>query len=77
MIEERIAANLTDDRVFGVLGHQVLSDFYDADRLTGVAERVRTTDGPVVVYGWGATLVPTSFDTVVLADLARWEIQRR
>jgi mannose-6-phosphate isomerase class I len=77
VIEERIAANLTDDRVFGVLGHQVLADFYDAGRLARVAERVRAADGPVVVYGWGATLVPTSFDTVVLADLARWEIQRR
>lgn len=77
VIEDRIAANLTDDRVFGVLGHQVLTDFYDAARLEAVAERVRTAAGPVVVYGWGATLVPVAFDTVVLADLARWEIQRR
>ena len=77
VIEERIAANLTDDRVFGVLGHQVLADFYDGDRLAEVAERVRTADAPVVLYGWGATLVPVGFDTVVLADLARWEIQRR
>ncbi|MBF4612987.1 class I mannose-6-phosphate isomerase [Curtobacterium sp. VKM Ac-1376] len=77
LIEERIAANLTDDRVFGVLGHQVLADFYDGDHLAAVADRVRAADGPVVVYGWGATLVPVDFDTVVLADLARWEIQRR
>ncbi|WIB59635.1 class I mannose-6-phosphate isomerase [Curtobacterium sp. MCLR17_007] len=77
VIEERIAANLTDDRVFGVLGHQVLSDFYDSDRLAAVAERVRAAVGPVVVFGWGATLVPIDFGTVVLADLARWEIQRR
>ncbi|WP_144764914.1 class I mannose-6-phosphate isomerase [Curtobacterium sp. 9128] len=77
VIEERIAANLTDDRVFGVLGHQVLAEFYDTDRLAAVADRIRAADGPVVVFGWGATLVPTTFDTVVLADLARWEIQRR
>lgn len=77
VIEEHIAANLTDDRVFGVLGHQVLDDFYDPARLAEVAERVRAAEGAVVVYGWGATLVPTQFDTVVLADLARWEIQRR
>jgi mannose-6-phosphate isomerase class I len=76
-IEDRIAANLTDDRVFGVLGHQVLSDLYDQERLEHVAERVRSAGGAVVVIGWGATLVPTQFDTVVLADLARWEIQRR
>jgi mannose-6-phosphate isomerase class I len=77
VIEERITQNLTDDRVFGVLGHQVLSEFYDADRLADVARQVADTDAPVVVYGWGAALVPTDFDTVVLADLARWEIQRR
>lgn len=77
LIEERIAGNLTDDRVFGVLGHQVLAELYDPERLAAVAERVRDADGPVVVYGWGATLVPVDFTTVVLADLARWEIQRR
>ncbi|KQO63441.1 class I mannose-6-phosphate isomerase [Curtobacterium sp. Leaf261] len=76
-IDALIAGNLTDDRVFGVLGHQVLSDFYDRDRLDTTAARIERADGPVVVFGWGATLVPTSFDTVVLADLARWEIQRR
>jgi len=76
-IETLIAGNLTDDRVFGVLGHQVLADLYDADRLAAVAEQVARAGKPVVVYGWGATLVPTAFDTVVLADLARWEIQRR
>ncbi|MFZ7088880.1 class I mannose-6-phosphate isomerase [Curtobacterium sp. RRHDQ10] len=76
-IEALIAPNLTDDRVFGVLGHQVLADLYDTDRLEAVAASIGAADRPVVVYGWGATLVPTTFDTVVLADLARWEIQRR
>jgi mannose-6-phosphate isomerase class I len=76
-IDALIAPNLTDDRVFGVLGHQVLTDLYDADRLGAAAAAIAEADRPVVVYGWGATLVPTTFDTVVLADLARWEIQRR
>ncbi len=76
-IDAMIAGNLTDDRVFGVLGHQTLADFYDPRRLDDVAADVRAATGPVVVYGWGAALVPVSVDTVVLADLARWEIQRR
>ncbi|BDZ49490.1 mannose-6-phosphate isomerase [Frondihabitans sucicola] len=76
-IESLIADNLTDDRVFGVLDHRVLGDFYDSERLRRVAELVRSTDAPVILIGWGATLVPVEQDLVVLADLARWEIQKR
>jgi mannose-6-phosphate isomerase class I len=76
-LEALIGPSLTDDRVFGVLSHHVLQDFYHADRLAAVAREVDGTDGPVVVVGWGAALVPADFDHVVLADLARWEIQRR
>ncbi|MET4052036.1 mannose-6-phosphate isomerase class I [Frigoribacterium sp. PvP054] len=76
-IDALIARDLTDDRVFGVLSHHTLDEFYDAGRLAEVADRVRRADGPVVLFGWGATLVPVEVDVVVLADLARWEIQRR
>jgi mannose-6-phosphate isomerase class I len=76
-IEALIAPNLTDDRVFGVLSHHALADFYDADRLAEVATAVADADGPVVVIGWGAALVPAEFGSIVLADLARWEIQQR
>jgi mannose-6-phosphate isomerase class I len=76
-IDDLIKGNLTDDRVFGVIGHQRLSDFYDPHRLEQVADRVRRASGPVVVVGWGAALVPVAFDHLVLADLARWEIQQR
>jgi len=76
-IDALIAGNLTDDRVFGVLDHRALSDFYDSQRLLDVAERVRSSDGAVFLIGWGAALVPVEQDVVVLADLARWEIQKR
>jgi len=76
-IDRMVSANLTDDRVFGVMDHRTLDDFYDDALLEAVARRVAEAEGPVVVYGWGATLVPAPFDTVVLADLARWEIQKR
>ncbi|AMM22281.1 mannose-6-phosphate isomerase [Frondihabitans sp. PAMC 28766] len=76
-IEALIADNLTADRVFGVLDHRVLSDFYDPSRLLDLAARVRSIDAPVILIGWGATLVPVKPDVVVLADLARWEIQKR
>ena len=76
-IDELIAENLTHDRVFGVISHHHLHEFYDADRLAGVADRVREANTPTVLLGWGAALVPTRRSTLVLADLARWEIQQR
>ncbi|TPX01372.1 mannose-6-phosphate isomerase [Schumannella luteola] len=76
-IDELISANLTDDRVFGVMGHQRLPDFYDPERLAAVADRIRAADRRVIVVGWGAALVPCDFRTVVLADMPRWEIQTR
>ena len=77
VIDELIAENLTDDRVFGVLGHQTLDQFYDAARLEAVATQVRAAGRPTVLIGWGATLVPHPVDAVVLADMPRWEIQLR
>ncbi|MEU1598896.1 class I mannose-6-phosphate isomerase [Streptomyces sp. NPDC005708] len=76
-IDALIADHLTDDRVFGVLSHHDVGDFYHPARLAALAERIAATGTPVLVVGWGAALVPHPFDRVVLADLARWEIQRR
>lgn len=76
-VDAMIAANLTDDRVFGVLSHAELAEFYDAGRLARIADRVRASGSPVILVGWGATLVPVEAELVVLADLPRWEIQQR
>ncbi|MCU1526925.1 MAG: mannose-6-phosphate isomerase [Frondihabitans sp.] len=76
-IDAMIEQNLTDDRVFGVLGHQTLDAFYDTVRLQTVADGLASSTVPTFVVGWGATLTPTAFDAIILADLARWEIQRR
>ena len=76
-LETLLRPDLTDDRVFGVLSHHVLGDFYHPDRLAALARELTSATGPVVVVGWGAALVPVDFDRLVLADLARWEIQRR
>lgn len=76
-IDAMIAPNLTDDRVFGVMSHAELADFYDRAKLDGIAELVRAATVPVVIVGWGAALVPVPADLIVLADLPRWEIQQR
>jgi mannose-6-phosphate isomerase len=76
-IDRDIAWNLTEDRVFGVISHATLDRFYDAQKLAGVADDVRAAGRPAVLVGWGAALVPLTGTTIVLADLARWEIQQR
>lgn len=79
-IDALIAPNLTDDRVFGVLARHPLSAFYDADLLAELRQRLddRADDAePVFVLGWGAALLDVPGAVLVLADLARWEIQQR
>jgi mannose-6-phosphate isomerase class I len=76
-IDALIGRNLTDDRVFGVMGHFALDEFYDPQKLADLAESVATASRPVILVGWGAALTPVRQDVLVLADLARWEIQLR
>lgn len=76
-IDRLIEPNLTDDRVFGVLSHFTLADFYDAQKLAELGAEVSSSDTPVVLVGWGAALVPVVNRTLVLADMARWELQQR
>ena len=76
-IDALIGRNLTDDRVFGVMSHFALDEFYRRDELDAIAARVSASQAPAVLVGWGADLVPLDADVLVLADLARWEIQQR
>lgn len=76
-IDAMISRELTDDRVFGVMSHRTLREFYDADKLDAYARMVRDSPEPIIVYGWGALLLTCDFDCAILADLPRWEIQRR
>ena len=83
VVDQLIEGNLTDDRVFGVLSHATVDLFYDDARTAAVAARVRDRSGGVVVVGWGAARVlddagvAPADSVLVLADLARWEIQQR
>lgn len=76
-IDAIVDQHVTDDRVFGVMSHQTLPDFYDAARLEELGAQVAAGHTPTCLVGWGAALVPVQVDCTVLADLARWEIQLR
>lgn len=70
-----IQSHLTDDRVFGIMSHYEVSDFYPAEKLAEIQAEIAATKGLVVVYGTGATVIAPTPDILIYADLARWEIQ--
>lgn len=76
-IDALIASHLTDDRVFGRMSHFTLDEFYDAGKLDAVRHDIAIRTGPVLVIGWGAALAVDDDAVLVLADMARWEIQQR
>lgn len=76
-VERLFEQNITEDRVFGVMSHHGLSDFFDSEKLERAKRKLREAgDGIHVICGVGASLVLKG-DILVYADLARWEIQQR
>lgn len=75
-ITNMVWRNLTDDRVFGVMNHQLLEEFYDEKNMQEAREKVEKASGLVVIYGTGSSLI-TEADVLIYADLARWEAQCR
>ncbi|MGH2807766.1 MAG: mannose-6-phosphate isomerase [Actinomycetota bacterium] len=75
-IDALVAADVTDDAVFGRITQHDLVDLFDPALLRRMSEAIQDIEGRVVVYGTGASLVARG-DVLVFADLARWEIQQR
>ncbi|MGF7142649.1 mannose-6-phosphate isomerase class I [Anaerotaenia torta] len=73
---ERIQPFLTQDRVFGIMNTMNIKDFYFPERVEEMRESIASAKGLVIVYGVGASLVCEG-DTLIYADMARWEIQCR
>ena len=75
-VQRRIADCITDDRVFGVMSHYMINQFFDAGRLAEAAEKIAQARGLVVVYGMGATALCEP-DLLVQVSVTRWEAQLR
>ena len=75
-LHELMEKNLTDDRVRGVMYYGTINDFISDEKLQQAKKKIENTQGKVVVYGFGASLV-TKGDILVYSDMARWEIQLR
>ena len=75
-VQERIADCITADRVFGVMSHYTIDQFYPTEGIAAARRRIDAAEGLVVVYGTGTAMLCEP-DVLVYADLARWEIQLR
>ncbi|MFC4245192.1 class I mannose-6-phosphate isomerase [Gryllotalpicola reticulitermitis] len=75
-IDTVLAPFLTDDRVFGVISHVGIDTFFDEAASARLAAAIATSGTPTVLVGWGASRVLKA-EILVLADMARWELQLR
>ena len=76
-IDQMISRNLTDDRVFGVLSHHNLIEFFDTDKINEAQKSIeQISNGLILILGVGASLIYRP-DVIIYCDLARWEIQQR
>lgn len=74
---KKLARNITDDRVFGVLSVHKINEFYDELKFEALKKQIdEIKQGLIIVYGIGASLI-TKGDILIYGDLARWEIQQR
>ncbi|MDD4851168.1 MAG: class I mannose-6-phosphate isomerase [Gemmiger sp.] len=85
-LDESLARELTEDRVFGVMTNRTLADCFAPAALAEARRAVAaaTKTGRVLVYGVGATLIAADFAAnfaenalLFYADITRWEIQLR
>lgn len=75
-VQERIKDCLTEDRVFGVLSHYTIEQFFRPEKIAEAQQALAEVSGITIVYGTGTTVVCQP-DILIYADLARWEIQSR
>lgn len=74
---KKLARNITDDRVFGVLSVHKINEFYDELKIEALKKQIdEIKQGLIIVYGIGASLI-TKGDILIYGDLARWKIQQR
>mgnify|MGYP001226968090 CR=1 FL=1 len=69
--------DVTDDRIFGYMTRLRIGQFFDEKKLDAIRKDLAASQGVVVVYGTGATILAEHWDLLVYADMARWEIQLR
>ncbi|MDR2913967.1 MAG: class I mannose-6-phosphate isomerase [Tannerella sp.] len=68
---------VTDDQLYGYRTSLTYDDFFDKDKLESFRNDLTGNSGLIIIYGHGAAAVCPSYDILIYADMARWEIQQR
>lgn len=69
---------VTDDPVFGYITTLQLQDFFSAEKVQAIQDKINESkEQIIVVAGIGATFIATDFDLLIYADMPRWETQLR
>jgi len=77
-IKEMVHPDITDDRIFGYLTRLQIDAYLDNTKINQARGDISSVkSGIVLIVGTGAALVPTEYDSLIYADMARWEIQLR
>lgn len=76
-IESMTRPYLTNDRLFGRSASLSYADYLDGEKVALCRKQLEALSGLIIVYGHGAAEVVTDPDTLIYADMARWEIQLR
>jgi mannose-6-phosphate isomerase class I len=76
-IDAMVQSDLTDDPVFGRISRLTIEDFAEPRSTTKLRDRCRKAKEVTLTFGTGTPLIESEPDVLVLADLARWEIQQR
>jgi mannose-6-phosphate isomerase class I len=76
-IDAMVSSDLTDDPVFGRISRFTIEEFADSRHTVQLREACRLAESVTLILGTGTALLAPEPDLLILADLARWEIQRR
>lgn len=76
-IEAMTRPFLTDDRLFGRRAPLTYADYLDESKVIQLRTAMDELSGLIILYGQGAGEILPVSDTLVYADMARWEIQQR
>lgn len=76
-VKNMVYPDVTNDRIFGALSRLNVTDYFDQRKIGVAKKEIQNVNGIAIIYGVGASLVPESYDLLIYADMARWEIQMR
>ncbi|MBL7968898.1 MAG: class I mannose-6-phosphate isomerase [Prolixibacteraceae bacterium] len=89
-IKKLVFPDVTNDRIFGFLTRLTMDAFFDPEKVKTIQTDIENiTEGTVVIYGSGASLLCPKVPSfggdlgeawsslLIYADMARWEIQLR